>query len=136
MVASAKRALRGMLGKLIVTDEVPQTVLAEVEVVMNTNSRPLTHVSTQVEDFEAITPNHLLLGRPVTYLPPGIFDSRDSVSRRLWRQTQALADQIWSRWLKEYVPRLTCRRKWTKEARNLVPGDLVLIAEENVPRGQ
>ena len=134
MIASAKLALRAVLGRLIVTDEVLKTVLAEVEAVLN--SRPLTHVSTQVDDLEAITPNHLLLGRPVTCLPPGIFNSRDSVSRRLWRQTQALADQFWSRWLKEYVPGLTCRRKWTTEARNLVPGDLVLIAEENVPRGQ
>ena len=134
LIASVKRALRVVLGKLVVTEEVLRTSLIEVEAVLN--SRPLTHVSTDVDDMEAITPNHLLLGRAVKCLPPGIFDSCDSVSRRIWRQTQALADQFWARWLKEYVPGLTCRRRWTSETRNLEPGDLVLIAEDNMPRGQ
>ncbi|XP_043199299.1 uncharacterized protein LOC122369009 isoform X2 [Amphibalanus amphitrite] len=134
LISSVKRALRAVLSQLTVTDEALQTVLTEVEAVVN--GRPLTHVSTEVDDLEAITPNHLLLGRRVTCLPPGVFDNGESASRRIWRQTQALTDQFWTRWLKEYVPSLTCRRKWTRDMRNLAPGDLVLIAEDNVPRGQ
>ena len=79
MIGSVKRALRVVLGKLVVTDEVLQTTLADVGAVVN--SRPLVHVSTRVDDMEALTPNHRLLGRPVTCLPPGIFNSRDSTSR-------------------------------------------------------
>ena len=134
LISSVKRALRAVLGQLTVTDEALQTVLTEVEAVVN--GRPLTHVSTEVDDLEAITPNHLLLGRRVTCLPHGVFDSGESASRRIWRQAQALTDQFWTRWLREYVPGLTCRRKWTRDTRNLAPGDLVLIAEDNVPRGQ
>lgn len=134
MVGTVKRALRTVLGKLMVTDEVLQTVIAEAEAVVN--SRPLTYVSAQGDSLEALTPNHLLLGRPTICLPPGIFSDSDTSSRRLWRQTQALADQFWRRWLKEYVPGLACRQKWARETRNLACGDLVILVEEDMPRGK
>ena len=133
MIATVKRALRAVLGRLLVTDEVLQTVITEVEAVVN--SRPLTYVSSEADSLEALTPSHLLLGRPVVRLPPGLADDADLSSRRIWRQTQAIANQFWKRWLSEYVPSLTCRRKWTRETRNLVPGDLILLAEDDVPRG-
>ena len=131
MVGTVKRALRTVLGRLMVTDEVLQTVLAEAEAIVN--SRPLTYVSAQGDGLEALTPNHLLLGHPTVYMPPGIFSDNDVSSRRLWRQTQALANQFWRRWWREYVPGLACRQKWTRETRNLERGDLVLLVEEDVP---
>ena len=35
----------------------------------------------------------------------------------------------------EYLPALTERQKWKKEARNVCEGDLVLVVNENSPRG-
>ena len=134
MVGTVKRSLRAVLGRLIVTDEVLHTVLAEVEAVVN--SRPLTHVSTEPSSLEALTPSHLLLGRPTSRLPPGLFQDGDTSSRRAWRQSQALAEQLWRRWLREYVPGLACRRKWMTETRNLQVGDLVLLVESGITRGQ
>ncbi|XP_043241080.1 uncharacterized protein LOC122391342 [Amphibalanus amphitrite] len=134
MIGTVKRALRTVLGRLIITDEVLHTVITEAEAVVN--SRPLTYVSSEDDGLEALTPNHLLLGYRTVCLPPGVFSDRDTSSRRLWRQTQALADQFWARWLREYVPSLICRQKWTRETRNLARGDLVLLVEENMPRGR
>ena len=47
---------------------------------------------------------------------------------------QALADMIWRRWRKEYLPTLTMRSKWNKEQRNLKEGDLILLKSDDVPR--
>ena len=102
MIASVKRALRAVLGRLLVTEDVLQTVITEVESVVN--SRPLTYVSTETDSLEALTPSHLLLGRPAIQLPPGLVTDDGIRCRRIWRQSRALANQFWSRWLKEYVP--------------------------------
>ena len=134
MIGTVKRALRTVLGRLIVTDEVLQTVVAEAEAVVN--SRPLTYVSTDADSLEALTPNHLLIGAPTLCLPPGVFRDSETSSRRLWRQTQALANQFWRRWLREYVPGLIYRQKWNRDTKNLENGDLVLLVEDDVPRGR
>ena len=47
---------------------------------------------------------------------------------------QAATDMFWRRWLKEYVPLLTKRKKWNVKNRNFQVGGLVLIAETGVPR--
>ena len=61
LVRSVKRCLTVVLGSQVLTDEVLNTAFTEVEFIVN--SRPLTHVSTDPTDLEAITPNHFLLGR-------------------------------------------------------------------------
>jgi hypothetical protein len=75
LVQSCKRAIRAVVGKQTLTDEVLLTVMAEVEALLN--SRPLTHVSTHLSDEEALTPNHFLLGRPSPNLPPDVFVSKE-----------------------------------------------------------
>jgi chloramphenicol 3-O-phosphotransferase len=133
LVQSCKRAIRAVVGKQTLTDEVLLTVMAEVEALLN--SRPLTHVSTHLSDEEALTPNHFLLGRPSPNLPPDVFVSKEISSRRRWRQAQVVTNHVWKRWLKEYVPNLLQRRKWTTQARNLQKGDLVLVVDPDSPRG-
>ena len=46
-----------------------------------------------------------------------------------------MAEHVWKRWTREYVPTLIQRSKWRKEQRNLQVGDLVLMAESNMSRG-
>ena len=108
-----------------------------VEVESLLNSRPLTHVSVDPQDLEPITPNHFLLGRNSPNMPPGVFDERDLNSRKRWRQAQTLTDHFWRRWLHEYVPALTERKKWRKRSQTDVQiGDLVLVVEDNLLRGR
>ena len=71
------------------------TLMCEVESI--TNSQPLTKVPDDPEEVEALTPNHLLLLRSGSSLPPGIFDKDDLYSRRRWRQVQYLSDVFWRR---------------------------------------
>ena len=136
LVATVKRALRVVLGNQCVSEDVLLTALAEVEFMVN--GRPLTYVSSDPQDEEPLTPNHFLLGASDARegLPPGVFNDRDLIGRRRWRQTQILADHLWTRWRREYLPFLADRKKWRQESRNLQEGDVVLMADTyNAPRG-
>jgi hypothetical protein len=66
------------------SDESLLTLFCEVEAILN--SRPITKCSDDINDLEALTPNHILLLRPGQDLPCGVFDSRDNYVRRRWRQ--------------------------------------------------
>jgi hypothetical protein len=49
---------------------------------------------------------------------------------------QALANQFWERWRSEFLTSLQSRKKWVEEERNLVPGDVVLMIDEDLHRCQ
>ena len=134
LVASVKRALYVVLGNQIVSDDVLHTTLTEVEYALN--SRPLTYVSGTADDPEAMTPNHFLLkSGSASALPPGVFGEEEVMSRKRWRQTQALANQVWRRWMREYIPTLIARRRWNADTRNVTVGDVVLLVSDDEPRG-
>ena len=62
MIKSAKLALRIVLNQRVVTPEVLHTVMTGVEALFN--ARPLTPVSSDPTEGDALTPNHFLHGRP------------------------------------------------------------------------
>ncbi|XP_028279424.1 uncharacterized protein LOC114447399 [Parambassis ranga] len=62
-------------------------------------------------------------------------DGLNTVLCRRWRQVQYMADLFWKRWVQEYLPLLQERQKWNQSKGNLVPGDIVLLADSSVPRG-
>ena len=66
LIALTKAALKKVLGRTHATLESLQTIVVEVEAVLN--NRPLTHTSSDVTDAEPITPSHLLYGRPIVSL--------------------------------------------------------------------
>ena len=134
IIRSIRKILKAILGNQIVTHEVLITIMSEVQGILN--SRPLTSISDDPKDVEVLTPNHLLLLRSSSCFPPGTFNRTDCYSRRRWRQVQHLACVFWKRWIKEYLPTLQLRQKWRTPRRNIAPGDLVLLVDENVKRGQ
>ena len=134
LIRSTRQVLRAILKEQLVSDEVLQTVIAEATQILN--SRPLTRNSDSPMDEDPLTPNHLLNLRPTSSLPRGVFDKDDLSCRKSWRQAQYLANVFWRRWIREYLPSLLERKKWNNPRRNLKIGDLVLIADENYPRGQ
>ena len=133
LVQSAKRALKAVAGKQCVNDETLLTFMAEVESLLN--GRPLTHVTSDYRDEEALTPNHFFLGRANPNFPPDVVTDKDLCSRKRRKHAQVMSQHFWKRWLREYLPALTERRKWRKDARNVSEGDLVLVVDENSPRG-
>ncbi|XP_043246546.1 uncharacterized protein LOC122394053 [Amphibalanus amphitrite] len=133
LVRSAKRALTTVLGDRAVDDETLRTVVTEVEGLLN--GRPLTYISTDPDDYQPLTPNHFLIGRASPQLPPGVFVDGDLCGRRRWKHTQVLIDHIWRRWRREYLPTLTTRVKWRADTADVQLGELVLVTDDNLPRG-
>ena len=88
LVQSAKRALKAVVGKQCVNGETLLTFMAELESLMN--GRPLTHVSTDYRDEDALTPNHFLLGRANSNLPPDVVNDKDLCSLKRWRHAQVM----------------------------------------------
>jgi len=43
---------------------------------------------------------------------------------------------VWGRWLREWVPELGHRRKWTNITRDFQVGDVVLMIDTDIPRRQ
>ena len=133
LVRSFKRVLYTILGTRRLTDEVLHTTFCLVENALN--SRPLTPVSADPCDLNALTPNHFLLGEYSTGIP-SVVGNNELDHRKRYARAQSYANAIWSRWIKEYVPTLNRRSKWqTPAEQHLKTGDLVWIVEETNPRG-
>ena len=126
--------MNASLGQQIVTESVLRTALIEVESILN--SRPLTHNSSDPKDYTALTPNHFLLGRANNMITLDLFHDKEINSRKRWRQTQVIANHVNQRWLKEYLPQLTLRHRWLINQQSVSTDDLVMIVNENIPRGQ
>ena len=133
MIRSIRTILRQLLGNQLVNDETLLTFLAEVEKILN--DRPLVRSSNDPRDLDTLTPSMLLLTRRNPSSPPGEFSDEDKYSKR-WKHSQYLANVFWRRWSKEYLPILQERQKWLYRRRNLSIGDLVLVIDDNAPRGR
>ncbi|XP_037828693.1 uncharacterized protein LOC119616432 [Lucilia sericata] len=129
LVKSIKTVLYSICPTMKFNDESLKCALCEVEFTIN--CRPLTFVSIECCDDEAITPNHLLLGSSNGYKP--IADGNMDLRQR-WYKTQEFADQFWRRWLKEYVPIISRRSKWFTKQPPIKVGDVVIIVDSDMPR--
>ena len=131
-IRTVRKVLNAICKEQTMDDEALSTLMCEVETIIN--GRPITKVSDDPNDFEALTPNHLLLLRTGAPFPPGLFNKTDCYVRRRWRQVQYLSNVFWRRWLKEYLPTLQQRQRWHSSRRNLQMNDVVLIVDNNLPR--
>ena len=91
-IRTIRKVMNALLKEQVLTDEGLATLMCEVESIVN--GRPLTKVSDDPRDLEALTPSHLLLLRSGATLPPGTFKREDLYSRRRWRQVQYLSDVL------------------------------------------
>ena len=134
MVKAVKRALWHVLHQAGLTDEEFSTALVHAEAMLN--SRPLTTVSSDSDDPEALTPNHFLMGRAaaVTHLEAETEDLEKVHPRRRWLFLQVLTRQVWKRWLREMVPALNVRSKWYRKAKDVEEGEVFLVMDESTPR--
>ena len=134
LVRSVKEVMYGLVKDHILTDPQLYTLATEAESIVN--GRPLTYISEDPTDLQALTPNHILLGRHRNWASIKDVSELDLFSRKKYKQVQALASQFWTRWRGEYLPTLTTRPKgWRKTIPNFKAGDLVLAAEDDLKRG-
>jgi transposase InsO family protein len=133
MIRTVRKVLYSLLQRCPrnLDDEGLMTLFCEVEAIVN--DRPITRVSSESSDAEALTPSQLLLLKPGPQYPGGLFSKEDVYSRRRWKQVQYLADSFWERWSKEYLVLLQERQKWFNPKKNIAVGDIVLIVD-SAPR--
>lgn len=130
-VKSFKHHLKRVVGNAHLTYEEFNTVLAQVEAILN--SRPLTPISSDPHDFLPLTPAHFLIGRPLT--APVQADVKDAPAHSITRyqRIEQIKQHFWSRWSKEYVSELQMRGKWKQHGDDLKEGTLILIKDDNLP---
>ena len=123
-----------VLGNRSVTEDVLSTTMCIVQQTLK--ARPLTPISSEINDMEALTLNHFLLGNRNVCLPYLPCAEEFVDYRKLFRQTQAYANLIWDRFRKDYLPTLNNRQNWPSTANEIIKeGDLVwLIGESNKRR--
>ena len=133
LIRTVRQVMVAVLGlSPCLTDEILLTTFCEIENLVN--SRPITKCNDDVNDLGPLTPNHLLLMCANESLSLG--EVRDSdVYRRRWRHVRYLTTLFWRRWTRLYLSSLQKRCKWQRASPNLKNGDLVLIIDENSPRG-
>jgi transposase InsO family protein len=134
LIRSTRQILKALVKEQLLNDEQLLTLMAEVERIIN--DRPITDVSDDPNDPLALTPSMLLLMKGNSCVPPGNFCKTDVYAKRWWKQVQYLAGVFWKRWLREYLPSLQQRHKWQKVRKDIRKDDVVLVADENIPRGQ
>lgn len=134
LVKSVKIPLRKILGKAKLSLIELQTVLTEIEAMIN--SRPLTDISADKKDASPLTPAHLLVGHNLQIMPDIDSVTKQTSMGKRWQYRQSLCKAFWNRWVKEYVPTLLPYKKWTEEMRNAEIGQLVLISDEKLRRHQ
>ncbi|XP_051157423.1 uncharacterized protein LOC127279231 [Leptopilina boulardi] len=121
-----------VIGETILTYEQLTTFATEIEAILN--SRPITSVSSDPNDFIALTPGHFLIGDSLTNVPE--HNLLDLQFNRLssWQQVQQMKQHFWDRWNKEYLNELTVRKRWHKGFMNEIKiGTLVTIRDDNLP---
>ena len=129
MIRTVRKVLIALLPQGTVSDEVLSTVFVEVENMIN--SRPITRVSSDGLDAQALTPNSILLMRG--NLPPAWREfGKGEAMRKRWKLVQNLVGEFWRRWTAEYLPTLQTRRKWTKQNENYKDGDVVVVLDEQL----
>ena len=115
LVQCSKKTLKAILKDRVVPKQALRTALVEAEGILN--SRPITHVSSDAGDIEALTPNHLLLLRANPSFEDAIVNDREVNSAKLWRHSQALANFFWRKAKNTF---LACQKGRSEKRRNRI----------------
>ncbi|XP_011858413.1 PREDICTED: uncharacterized protein LOC105555972, partial [Vollenhovia emeryi] len=132
-VKAAKHHLKRALGSMSFTTEELNTVVIQAEACLN--SGPITPMSTDPADLEALTPGHFLVGAPLNALPePDLTDINLNLNRlSRWQRLQQQLQLFWRRWSTEYLSELHSRAKWNRKRDNINVGTMVLLKDEQLP---
>jgi len=127
-IKSMKTHLYRVIGSQILTYEELQTVLTQIECIMN--SRPLSVLSSDPHP-EVLTPAHFLMSTPLQYLPASdISNERVNLHERK-KLLDSMIKSFWKKWHLEYLHTLQVRQKWATPDKPLEVGTVVLVEQEN-----
>ena len=129
LVKLSKRAILHILGKESLKEENLSTVICIAEQLLN--NRPLTALSSDVEDLDTITPNHFLVEGANVSWHISLFSDNSASYRKLFRHIIEQLEALWKRWMSKYLPSLQRRAKWrTDSGADIKVGDLVWMVDE------
>ena len=127
-VKSFKHHLKRVIKNQLLTYEQINTLLIEIEAILN--SRPLYTLSVDPNDPMAITPAHLLIGRPFNTLPEKSFLSVPDNRLSSYNFIVKARQDFWAKWHKEYLNELQTRQKWHTSTAELKPGMVVILTDD------
>ncbi|KAK2579108.1 hypothetical protein KPH14_000886 [Odynerus spinipes] len=131
-VKSFKTHLHRTVGDTLFTYEQLNTYVIEIEAILN--SRPITPLSSDPNDLDALTPNHFLIGGLLANMPEKDFVDTSSNRLSTWQHIYKVKQHFWKRWYKEYLNEITTRKKWHVAGANTFKiGDLIVLKEDNLP---
>lgn len=131
-VKLVKSHLTRVIGINILTFEEFYTILTQVEAIVN--SRPISPLSNDPNDFLPLTPSHFLIGRPLTSIPDADLTKLPETRLSTFQRMQQSVQHFWKRWKRDYVHCLQTRQRWKSSGNNaLKEGYLVLLVEDNEP---
>ncbi|XP_015123431.1 uncharacterized protein LOC107045622 [Diachasma alloeum] len=133
-VKSFKVHLKRIATDELLTFEQLNTLAIEIEAILN--SRPLTRLSSDPNDLQALTPGHFLIGEALTTLRSPDFREVPSNRLSMWQHLQKLKQDFWTRWHREYISELNLRSKWANGEHHITTGTIVLLKEDNLPPQQ
>jgi hypothetical protein len=132
MVGLVKRTLCSALAQetsaIFDADEF-HTLVVKCEGILN--SRPLTFVSSHIDDLRPITPNHFLLPTAARELPP-VPESRvgDKDYLPRLRMIETSTTNMWNTFVGDYLQELRNTQKWNHQEDNFQVGDIVMALEK------
>ncbi|CAG7815247.1 unnamed protein product, partial [Allacma fusca] len=130
LVRILKGHLRRVLGRASLYYEELVTILCDIESVVN--SRPLTYVSEETDQFSPITPALFLRGNREDGVPEMDIVDHESLNRR-WQYRQRLRDDMRRRFRTEYLGQLV-QSVGKKQVRRVMVGEVVLVGSDNQRR--
>ena len=131
MIKSAKKAMYSQINNSDITDEELMTTITGAEAMLN--SRPLTYQSANSKDITPLTPNHFLHGQQGGEFAPEHETEKFTINKR-WKYTQKIIGNIWRRWVREWIPSIGKRNKWTQKHKNIDIGQIVVVLWPDLPR--
>ena len=99
------------------------------------NERPIGIKPDKFSEHSYLCPNDLLLGRASQTVPHGPWDQSNSIAKR-FHFVQSIIDHYWKKWTLCYFPNMIIQHKWHHKVRNVNVGDIVIIADRNLNRGE
>ena len=135
VVSLFKKHLTTAISGDVPTYDTFNTTIVEIESILN--RRPITQISTDSKDVEALTPNHLLCPASIgmKQIHMGTADPNDPGGlRSSWKRAQNRINQFWKAFKRDYLSLLHSRPKWRRSRENLAVDDLVIIVNETVAR--
>uniref|UniRef100_A0A914X7S0 Integrase catalytic domain-containing protein n=1 Tax=Plectus sambesii TaxID=2011161 RepID=A0A914X7S0_9BILA len=150
MVGIVKQSLRKAVGRQLLSFEQMNTLLTEVEGVVN--SRPLTYLYNEIHSQKILRPIDFLLPKGEIGIPslgeqekndqewlPKI-DSKEKLLQ-FWKKSLKNLDQFWKFWHEEYLlslrEKMQTKHRGPRSQAEIFPriGEVVLLKEEGAPRG-